>query len=322
MTRDWIHDFGIILACCDQDYMFAKGCCASIRHFLGEIPICLIIDGSFAATELEKAYGVRIINRDMVANADLRARSFGWGLTKMVAFWESPWQHFLFLDADTNVWGNLLRFADFENFEVVTDKPRHEHSDEDISLYFFDTTEINQVFPDFDWRKHRHKYFCTGTFFATKGIFSLQDYLSILDLKQQRPNLFKFGEMGLLNFMLCQAEEAGKIRTKQETMQLIVPDFDQQVLKTRFPVDENGSPIHQGEDVVIHWCGPKPSSITQQAYAAPMSFHRRKFIDDAFSQSGLRAEVSLKVEDCQHYFFYYKNKVKKKMRQFKTAVTS
>jgi hypothetical protein len=31
-------DFGIIVACYQKDYRFAKGCCASIRYFLGDVP--------------------------------------------------------------------------------------------------------------------------------------------------------------------------------------------------------------------------------------------------------------------------------------------
>jgi hypothetical protein len=55
-----MEDFGIIIACCDQDYLFAKGCCASIRYFLGDVPICLLIDGTFSVSALEKSYGVRV----------------------------------------------------------------------------------------------------------------------------------------------------------------------------------------------------------------------------------------------------------------------
>ena len=57
-----IEDFGIIVACCDQDYFMAKACCASIRNFLGDVPICLITDGTFSVRSLEKTYGIHVIN--------------------------------------------------------------------------------------------------------------------------------------------------------------------------------------------------------------------------------------------------------------------
>jgi hypothetical protein len=102
-----IEDFGIIIACCDQDYTFARGCCASIRYFLGDTPIALIIDGTFDTSPLEQTYGVKVINPSTVSSTFLKERSFGFGLTKMIAFWESPWKHFLYLDADTVVWFNI-----------------------------------------------------------------------------------------------------------------------------------------------------------------------------------------------------------------------
>lgn len=67
-----MEDFGVIVVCCDQDYVFAKGTCASIRHFLGDVPICLIVDGTFSLSNLEKAYSVSVINHLNVSNGVLR----------------------------------------------------------------------------------------------------------------------------------------------------------------------------------------------------------------------------------------------------------
>ena len=46
-------DFGVIVACYDKEYSFAKGCSASIRYFSGDVPIFLIVDGDFSIKELE-----------------------------------------------------------------------------------------------------------------------------------------------------------------------------------------------------------------------------------------------------------------------------
>ena len=309
-----IEDFGIIIACCQQDYLFAKGCCASIRHFLGEVPICLIVDGTFSVSDLEKTYGVQVINHLNVKHEVLRQRSFGWGITKMIAFWESPWENFLFLDADTIVWGNILKFANFKDYDIIIDKPCYDYSDEGISKYFFDIPELEQNFPDFRWQNHRSDYFCTGTFFAKRNIFSLEEYIEILDFIPQHPKVFAFGgEMSFLNFMIFRASDAGKIRLGQVDMQLIVPDFDQKELKKRFPVESTG-PVVQGEDAtVIHWCGPKPTVATSKAYADPMSFCRRKFLHDSQGLTGLGSEVVLRREDLQRDIAVYNKKVRRKL---------
>lgn len=312
-----MEDFGIIIACCYQDYLFAKGCCASIRHFLGDIPICLIVDGTFSVSSLEKAYGVRILNHHTVSNEILRQRSFGWGKTKMIAFWESPWKHFMVLDADTNVWGNVLKYANFKNYDAIIDRPRYGYSDEMISEFFFEISGVEKHFPDFDWQAHRNDYFCTGTFFGTKDIFSLDEYIEILDFTEKHPEIFKYGEMGFLNFMLFRAADAGKLRLGQVEMQLIVPDFELEELQKRFPVTEKGPMVQNEDATVIHWCGPKPMVSTSKAYSEPMSFCRRQFLKEERGYQGATADFWLKIEDSYSLLNVYKNKIMRRLSKYK-----
>jgi hypothetical protein len=308
-----MEDFGIIVACCYQDYLFAKGCCASIRHFLGDIPICLIVDGTFSTSPLEKAYGVRILNHQNVSHELLQKRSFGWGKTKMLAFWESPWKHFLVLDADTNVWGNILKYANFKEYDALIDKPRYGYPDESVCEFFFEISAIEQYFPDFNWQAHRNDYFCTGTFFGTRGIFSLEEYIEILDFTEDHPGIFKYGEMGFLNFMLFRAADAGRIRLGQVPMQLIVPDFERTELQKRFPVEKTGPVVDNEEAMVIHWCGPKPRLSTSQVYPEPMSFARRQFLLKERGYTGTTADLWLKLEDSYSLLNVYKNKIIRKL---------
>lgn len=299
-----MEDFGVILACYDKDYSFAKGCCASIRYFLGDVPICLIVDGTFSVSHLEKTYGVHALYRHQVANKHLRQKSFGWGLTKMVAFWESPWQNFLYVDADTVVWGNLLKYANFKDFDIIIDRPCYDYSDAEVSQWFFNVQGIKQYFPNFRWQNR--PYVCTGVYFAKRDLFSLEEYLDLLELQANKPNLFYPGEQGLLNLMIFRAADEGRIRLGQEDIQVIVPDFPQDQLKQRFPIEKTG-PVCNKDEVatVIHWCGTKPFLSRTKVYAEPMNFFRRKFLRDAFNSTGLAADVSLQVED----FNAYKSKI-------------
>ena len=310
-------DFGIIIACCARDYIFAKGCCASIRYFMGDVPIALIVDGDFSTKELEDVYQVKIINRANVSLDVLREKSFGFGLTKMVAFWESPWKHFLYLDADTTAWGNILKFANFDEFDFILDKPRYDRSDQDISNYFLDIKRIGRYFPDFNWSKYRNYFFCTGVFFGTRGIFSVEEYVDILDLVSREPKLFYVGEQGFLNFMLFQAADQGRIRLSQAPLQFLVPDFPLDIAQKTFPLDHKTGPVYQDEDVIIHWCGRnKPISITSAVYAQPMTFSRKQFITDTSSPIAGMVDTLLKIEDLQYYFYLYRNKVRRKLARF------
>lgn len=317
-----MEDFGIIIACCYQDYLFAKGCCASIRYFLGDVPIALIVDGGFSVSSLEDAYNVQVINHNTITNEVLKNRSFGWGKTKMIAFWESPWKHFLYLDADTNVWGNVLKYQNFQQFDVIIDQAIYGYDDAMVSKFFFEVAKIEQYFPNFNWQAHRNDYFCTGTFFATRGIFSLDEYVEILDFTEKNPGVFKYGEMGFLNFMLFRAADQGRIRLGQAPMQLVVPDFDQEELKKRFPVQETGPILQNDQAQVIHWCGPKPRLSTTEAYAEPMNFARRQFIQQDRGYTGATANFWLQVEDYSSLLTVYKNKIRKRLTQVSKKLIS
>lgn len=308
-----MEDFGIIVACCASDYLFAKGCCASIRHFLGDVPICLLVDGTFSVADAEKAYGVSVINHNSVTHEVLRRRSFGWGKTKMIGFWQSPWKHFLMLDADTIIWGDLLKYANFKEFDLIVDRPRYKYSDDSVSKFFFEIREIEKHFPHFPWQKYRDDYYCTGMFFGTRDIFPLSEYIEILDFTEKYPGVFKYGEMGFLNFMIFRAAEQGRIRVGKEYMQLLVPDFDQEELRKRFPVGETGPVVLDDDATVIHWCGPKPTLSTSRVYSEPMNFCRRKFMREVEGVTGLAAEVSLQVQDAQRFVSVYNRKVRKKL---------
>lgn len=310
-----MEDFGIIIACCDQDYHFAKGCCASIRHFLGDVPICLIIDGTFSTKALETAYDVQVINRLNIKNDILRQRSFGWGLTKMIAFWESPWQHFLVLDADTIVWGNILQFANFKDFDIIVDKPLYKDSFEEFSKFFFNPEELEKHLPGFQWQKHFGEYFCTGTFFAKRDIFSLDEYINMLDLVSKHPNIFWPGEQGFLNYMIFRDADAGKLRLGQSSWQVLVPHFEWEDLEKRFPVDEQGPVLHSEEACVIHWAGPKPTLYSSEVYSKPMNFCRRKCMRDVEKLTGIAAEGILKTEDLGRSFNIYQKKLIRKVRK-------
>ena len=308
-----MEDFGIIVACCASDYLFAKGCCASIRHFLGDVPLALLIDGTFPVDSMEKAYGVKVVNRLNVSNKVLRERSFGWGKTKMIGFWESPWKHFMMLDADTMVWGNVLKYANFKDYDMIIDRPCYSYTDKDITKFFFDIQGVEQHFPDFNWQKYRNNYYCTGAFFGTRDIFTLDEYVEILDFTEKHPEIFKYGEMGFLNFMIFRAVQQGRIKVGQEDLQLLVPDFEQQEIRKRFPMESSG-PVWKDETATaIHWCGPKPTLATSKVYADPMSFFRRKYLSEAEGLTGLPAEVSLQLEDFQRFLNVYKGKLRRRL---------
>jgi hypothetical protein len=294
-------EFGIVIACCRRDFNFAKGCCASVRYFLGDIPICLIVDGSFSTRSLEKTYSVCVIKHDNIIHQVLRERSFGWGLTKMIAFWESPFEKFLFLDADTVVWGNVLRFADCNDSDIVIDQPYGAYSNETTSKFFFDIKGIETHFPSFQWRDR--PYFVSGVFVAKKGIFELDEYVDLLNFNAKKPGIFKYGEQGILNFMTFRAADEGRVRLASRDMQTLIRRHSQNELEERFPLNVKGPDCkdREQEASVIHWAGFKPYIVNTGAYSKPMQFFRQKFLTDSCGLSGLLSEALLMIEDFRLY---------------------
>lgn len=252
-------ELGVVIACSGQSLRFARGCCASIRYFLGDAPICLIVDGKLPLHDLVETYGALVLDRHTVVDPALRTRSFGWGLTKMIALWESPWEAFLCLDPDTVVWGDVLGLADLDRYDVVLDqqfarnaqglpvnpllydllgqpKPDAALRRSVVERCLFDLDRLEQHFPDFDWRQHLHGFSWTGAFFARRGIFALEDYLELLDLTERHPGLFLGGEMGLLNFMIFRAAGRGALRVANQPLQVLVCEEEPDALRRRFAV--------------------------------------------------------------------------------------
>jgi hypothetical protein len=316
-------DFGVIIACCAQDYLFTKGCCESIRYSLGDVPICLIVDGRVDVSDLITTYGVRILTRSSVKNDFLRQASFGWGLTKMIAFFESPWETFLFLDSDTNIWGDVLQYADFSQFDAVIDRHSHVHNEQEVNEFFFNTQLMEEKFPDFPWRDYQDHYFCTGTFFSKRGIFTIEEYKAILALADAYPNLFPYGsEMGFLNFMFCRAAHGGRISLGSVDFQVICADFSRSELQKRFPVGANQQPlIDRTPAAVIHWPGRKPFFRSTQTHSAPMDYCRAQCLLKSKELKGGQATLRLRLEDWQTWAIIYKNKLLRKVGALRRSIT-
>lgn len=286
--------FGVVVTCCVGDYMFAKGCCASIRHFMGDVPLCLLVDGEFPLENMPELYGAKVIRRRDVKTPFLQAKSYGWGITKMIALWESPFERFLLLDADTIVWGDLRKLAAYDKYDVIL----NDHGawpEAEVSKWFFKPEGIRRHFPSFN--SGLRGYANTGVMFMSRGIFDIAEYEEILDFAQSHPDLFFPGEQGFLNFMLFRARDAGRIRLGNAILQYIVPDHAMEESKAKFSFS-NGTPSIVGAPVVLHWCGLKPFIRRKvPTYSEPMTFFRKRFLSDLGIKSDAEIECLLLREE-------------------------
>lgn len=316
--------FGITIACSDQSFLFVEGCCSSIRHFLGDVPICVIVDGAFSTRRLQRTYGVSVIDRRSAIDPRL-ARSFGWGITKMISLWESPWPAFLSLDPDTIVWGDVPALADFERFDVVLDEQYtrdergavinpafHDFLGQPppdaalrkavVNRCLFDTDALERHFPRFDWKRWLYQYSWTGAWFARRGLFTVDEYLALLDFADAHPGVFLGGEMGLLNFLIFRAAQEGRIRVGSAPLQVLVCEEPEQELRQRFAVA--AEPRVQPRDAaVIHWTGAQKPTLRSPHLAEPMTFMRRKYQRDARGLTGVAADMVLRWQDLARWYY-------------------
>ena len=233
----------------------------------------------------------------------------------MIAFWESPFKHFLLLDSDTCVWGDMSVYANFDNYDAIVDKALSQTSEEDINKWDLDISQIKVHFPDFNFSGYSTEYFNTGVLFATKGIFDIKEYEAILDFNDKHPNVFKTGEMGFLNFMIFRAMEEGRIRVGIDFIQYFVPNFKYEELENLFEITDK--PILKNKITTLHFTGvdrvkPLLDNINYY-YIKPMIFFRKLFLKQALGITDDSAlEARLRREDN-----FFRNYGKTYTRRFK-----
>jgi hypothetical protein len=291
-------DFGVIITCSPSDLWMAKGCCASVRYFMPKVPICLLFDGPRGRIEtLARVYDARVICHDNVVNDVLRKESFGYAITKMIAFWESMFENFLQIDADTIVLGDMRPLADFADADLIFDVPERLHTAAEIAHWFFDPEKMSSFDPHFRWPDRT--YVCPGVVFAKRGIFSLDDYIKLLSISRDDPSFFKFGDMGIVNYLAFSNHDRGALRLKQSRIQLLAASYSRDQLAALIQLDkQQAAPIgmRDGSSIVLHYAGVRPHTFNTQIYVEPMTYFRTMHRKYQFA-AGRKRGLPLKIED-------------------------
>jgi len=288
--------FGVIVVSTARDYRYAKATCASIRHFCGpDVPICILADGNFRMTALQRTYGVRVLRRRGVRDARLRTRTRGM-LFKEVALFAGPFETFMLVDADTVFWGDLRKRLDFTRADVIVDVPHSPYTFQQMNDWFFDTAAMAKHFPKFKWEGR--PFVCAGVYAARRGAIPADEFLRLIEFMSAHPDVLKIEDQGLFNYMMFNAGDEGRVRLVSSPIQTTCHDFSTDELRRRFPFDNGSPPADVQQPTVIHYNGPrKPHAFRNDAYAAPMLYFRLKFLRDAWGIEGSLASLILWLED-------------------------
>lgn len=296
-----MNKFGIVITCCTSDAHYAKACVYSIRHFLGNVPVCLFVDGDTsifsAATRIS---GVTIMSNNELRDPWLREHCRGWGHTKMAMLWESPFERFLYLDADTIVWGDMLGFVQGGEYDFIVDQQRV-YSDEEIAYWFFNPEKILHYYPDFNFRNYRDRYACNGTFFARRGALDLEIYKKTYTLQKEDDSIFYPADMGMWNFLVFYSLQKSNIQVLSKQYQIIPIDHtNKELLEYYSPQSlRSGNPTRPA---VLHFCGKKAHIFSRSPKVAAMNHFRLRYLTEHEGLSKRQAYMAMAKEDMLYVF--------------------
>jgi hypothetical protein len=289
-------ELGFSVACYNGDVPLLRGCLASIKYFAPDAPICLVIDGDFDSRPFVKRYGVQCIRRRDVRHSELKKWSFGAGITKMVAFWESPFEQIFHLDADALIWGDVRKNIPSTDWDVIFNEPHEEITDFIQRTQYFDPEQIFKHIEPFDWQGN--PYFQAGILCVKRGALDLEEYLRMLEGQRAHPDVFINMDQGILNILVFRALEDGKIKAFPAHLQSVVPVLSKTELESRFLV-RHGKPVLWVKPTVVHWAGPKPYKTNPAVFSLPMDYFREIGMREFGLPKWFPAELAMRLDEFQ-----------------------
>jgi hypothetical protein len=239
---------GVIVVVSDWDVYLAKASCASIRHSMGNIPITLLLDDpNTDTTELERLPNVKRMVAREVVDVDY-AEPFSGFWVKLVAFWTSPYERFLLIDADTLIWGDVRTYAKLDQFDFIavhrfTNSAKLQ-TVEQVQRSSFDVEVIKKFDPALDWRGQEAPP--SGAFFARRGVFTKENLMTLRQL-----DCWRCYDNGLLHYLVWRATREGVPRTTGYRFHLFPADHTS-------PPEDRFLPQDCKRPAIIHWITQKP----------------------------------------------------------------
>jgi hypothetical protein len=295
--------FGFVTGCHAGDKFMVQATLASMRHYCPEVPICLIVDGNFEVSDLQKDYRVLVLRISDLPSTEMRKLIAGGFHAKHAAMWEGPFEFYVWMDSDAIVWGNFTSQVrtdlDFQIFWSEISIPADATQTPSwLGHFYFDPVKLRQVDPDFDWRGR--PYFSAGVFACRRNAISFERYCEIEAMARRIPGLFESGlnnsrgDMGMLNYLVHSMAQRGDLKTTMSDLQHIpghhgIKELEQDCVDAGWRFPRN---IQRPR--VAHFCGRKPFLFDRNAYSRPFTIarleHHRRHHGDVGSWLALLGE--------------------------------
>ncbi|NET31564.1 MAG: hypothetical protein F6K19_06135 [Cyanothece sp. SIO1E1] len=271
-----IASFGFVTGCHAGDKFMVQATLASIKYFCPEIPICLVVDGTFDVDDLADEYDLIVLRVPDLPSAKMRDLIAGNYRAKMAAMWEGPFEFYVWMDSDAIVWGDFRLFVRTDvDFQIFW-KESEQHATPDVpdgfKHFYFDPDKLKKFDPEFQWQGQT--YFCSGAFACRKNAISFEEWAKIESWAVHDDSIFAWGEMGMLNYAVHSKAQRGELRIVADDLQHVWAHHGKDELvadckgvKWQFP-----SKIKRPR--VAHFCYRKPLLHIPSAYSKPFTIAR------------------------------------------------
>ena len=269
--------FGFVTGCHAGDRHIVQASLASMRHYAPQVPICLVVDGSFDVSDLEKEYKLFILRPAELEDKEMRQMLCGSFHAKQAALFEGPFERFVWMDSDAILWGDITdqirQDIDFQIlWNEVSIKSDEKNAPPWLSHFYFNPEILSKIDPIFDWRGH--PYFSAGVYAARRNVIRFEEYKKCIQWENAYPGLFAFGDMGILNYLILSKKRRGEIKVEMTDLQHI-PLFHgvDEIIK-----DCKGYYLSFPKKIkrprILHFCGKKPWIYDIRIFQFPYTIAR------------------------------------------------
>jgi hypothetical protein len=249
-----------------------------VRHYCPEVPRCLVVDGDFDVSDLQKEYDLIVLRVSELPSKETRNLLSGNCRAKHAALWEGPFAFYVWLDSDAIVWGDFTpqvrTDVDFQIFwSEISIPPDAIEIPPWLPHFYFDAVKLQQFDPDFDWRGKA--YFSAGVFACKREAISFERWMEVESWGRQSRGLFAdFGDQPLLNYFIHSMTQRGEMKSTMTDLQHVWGHHGKEELMK----DCAGAGWHFPTEIrrprVAHFCGRKPLLSDPKAFSRPFTIAR------------------------------------------------
>jgi hypothetical protein len=271
--------FGFVTGCHAGDKFMVQATLASMRYYCPQVPICLVVDGTFDVSDLEKEYNLIVLRVPELPSSEMRKLISGNPRAKLAAMWEGPFDYYVWLDSDAIVWGDFIAHVrtdlDFQMFWSEISIPADAADIPSwLPHYYFNPEKLHQFDPDFEWRG-RH-YFCNGTFACKRNIISFEKWMSVFSwgASENSPWPKSFFDMPIMNYLVHSMSQRGEIKAEAADLQHVWGHHGVAELEQDCAGSGWSFPKAVKRPRVAHFCGRKPFMFDRKSYSRPFTIAR------------------------------------------------